>query len=57
MEKDLKNKESRKKIQVLEEDRELMADFQKKIEKALAYNPSKNPRDPLYGKEKNKKKK
>ena len=30
-----KNKEPRKKIEVLEEDRELMADFQKKIKKGL----------------------
>lgn len=36
MEKDLKNKESRKKIQVLEEDRELMADFQKKNRKGIS---------------------
>lgn len=48
---------NKKKIEILEEDRELMADFQKKIKKALMYDPSKDPRDPLYSKEKNKKKK
>ena len=45
-----KNKEPGKKIEVLEEDRELMADFQKKIKKALMYDPSKDPRDPKFKK-------